>query len=180
MRFLELAVAGLVPPLCTACGRPCQGAERRSARRCDRLLAAARPLRSARPGRASSAAWSSAPHEGVARDLVSALKFRRLLPVAALMAERIHGLAPGWALSGEIVPVPTARLRSAARGFDPAAGDRRGVGRAQWPAAATRLSGKRAAPAARSAVPALGGSEALLGSMPPGRFRAASCWSMTC
>jgi predicted amidophosphoribosyltransferase len=52
---------------------------------------------------------------------VVALKFRRLLPVAELMAERVHWLAPGTLLSGAIVPVPTAPLRSALRGFDPAA-----------------------------------------------------------
>ena len=38
--------------------------------------------------------WSSASHEGVARSLVGALKFRRLLPVAELMADRVHWLAP--------------------------------------------------------------------------------------
>jgi len=57
----------------------------------------------------------------VARDLVTALKFRRLLPVAGLMAERIQWLAPASLLSGAIVPVPTATLRSLRRGFDPAA-----------------------------------------------------------
>ena len=36
------------------------------------------------------------------------------------MAERIIWLAPGHMLSGEVVPVPTARARSARRGFDPA------------------------------------------------------------
>ena len=45
--------------------------------------------------------WSSASHEGVARALVGALKFRRLLPVADLMADRIHWLAPAQLLSGE-------------------------------------------------------------------------------
>jgi predicted amidophosphoribosyltransferase len=65
-------------------------------------------------------AWSSAPHEGVARDLVTALKLRRLLPVAGLMADRIHWLAPADLLSGAIVPVPAAPLRSLGRGFDPA------------------------------------------------------------
>jgi len=65
--------------------------------------------------------WSSAPHEGVARNLVTALKVRRLLPVAGLMAERIEWLAPASLLSGAVVPVPTARLRAAQRGFDPAA-----------------------------------------------------------
>jgi predicted amidophosphoribosyltransferase len=57
----------------------------------------------------------------VARDLVTALKFRRLLPVTDLIADRIQWLAPSAILSGTIVPVPTAPLRSAIRGFDPAA-----------------------------------------------------------
>lgn len=65
-------------------------------------------------------AWSSASYEGVARDLVAALKFRRLLPVADLMAERIEWLAPTHLLSGTIVPVPPARSRMRRRGFDPA------------------------------------------------------------
>jgi predicted amidophosphoribosyltransferase len=65
-------------------------------------------------------AWSSAPYEGVARDLVAALKFRRLLPVADLIADRIHWLAPAHMLSGTIVPVPPARVRLRRRGFDPA------------------------------------------------------------
>jgi predicted amidophosphoribosyltransferase len=57
----------------------------------------------------------------VARDLVTALKFRRLLPVADLMADRIQWLAPANMLSGAIVPAPTASLRTMKRGFDPAA-----------------------------------------------------------
>ena len=36
------------------------------------------------------------------------------------MAERIIWLVPGHLLSGEVVPVPTARARSVRRGFDPA------------------------------------------------------------
>ncbi len=60
------------------------------------------------------------PHEGVARNLVAALKFRRLLPVADLMADRIQWLAPAHMLSGAIVPVPPAPSRLRRRGFDPA------------------------------------------------------------
>jgi predicted amidophosphoribosyltransferase len=52
---------------------------------------------------------------------VTALKFRRLLPVAGLMADRIQWLAPAGLLGGAIVPVPAAPLRSLRRGFDPAA-----------------------------------------------------------
>jgi predicted amidophosphoribosyltransferase len=57
----------------------------------------------------------------VARDLVVALKFRRLLPVAREMARRITRLAPPSLLSGVVVPVPTAPLRTLGRGFDPSA-----------------------------------------------------------
>jgi predicted amidophosphoribosyltransferase len=119
MKLLQLAAAGLAPPLCAACGRGCRP-EVVVCTRCARRLAAAEPL----GGFGASGldcAWSSAPHEGVARDLVVALKFRHLLPVAELMADRIQWLAPGSLLSGAIVPVPTAPLRAAIRGFDPAA-----------------------------------------------------------
>ena len=118
MEILDLVGAGLAPPLCAACGRPC----RRQAvlcTRCGRRLAEAEPLLGAGPP-GLDRAWSSAPHEGVARDLVAALKFRRLLAVADLMADRIQWLAPAHMLSGIVVPVPTAASRLRRRGFDPA------------------------------------------------------------
>lgn len=119
MKPLQAIATGLVPPLCAACGRSCRP-EAMLCTRCSRRLAAADPLEGAGPP-GIDRAWSSAPHEDVARDLVAALKFRRLLSVADLIADRLQWLAPGTLLSGTIVPVPTARLRSLARGFDPAA-----------------------------------------------------------
>lgn len=119
MQLLPAFLSELIPALCAACGRSCR-AGAVLCTRCSRRLAEAEPL----AGRGASGldrVWSSAVHEGVARDLVSALKFRRLLPVAATMAERIEWLAPESLLSGAIVPVPSARLRSLGRGFDPAA-----------------------------------------------------------
>ncbi len=119
MKLLHAVATAIVPPLCAACGRTCRP-EAVLCTRCSRRLAEAEPLEgSGAPG--LDRAWSSAPHEGVARDLVTALKFRRLLPVADLIADRIQWLAPSTILSGTIVPVPTAPLRSALRGFDPAA-----------------------------------------------------------
>lgn len=119
MRPPPAFLSELIPALCAACGRGCRpGAA--LCTRCGRRLAEAEPL----AGRGASGldrVWSSAPHEGVARDLVTALKFRRLLPVAGVMAERIEWLAPESLLSGAIVPVPSTRLRSLGRGFDPAA-----------------------------------------------------------
>jgi predicted amidophosphoribosyltransferase len=117
--MLNAIASGLVPPLCATCGRSCR-AEAVICTRCGRRLAAADPIGGAGPP-GLDRAWSAAPHDGVARELVTALKFRRLLPVAGLMADRMYRLAPVGLLVGTCVPVPTARLRSLARGFDPAA-----------------------------------------------------------
>jgi predicted amidophosphoribosyltransferase len=116
--ILDAVAAGLVPPMCAACGRSCRP-EAVLCSRCARRLARAEPLLGNGPP-GLDRAWSSASHEGVVRDLVAALKFRRLLPVADLMAERIHWLAPAHMLSGAVVPVPTAPARVRRRGFDPA------------------------------------------------------------
>lgn len=118
MEIANALVTALVPPLCAACGRSCRR-EAVVCTRCARRLAGAEPLLGDGPA-GLDRAWSSAPHEGVARDLVAALKFRRLLPVADLMAERIEWLAPAHMLSGTIVPVPAAPPRLRRRGFDPA------------------------------------------------------------
>jgi predicted amidophosphoribosyltransferase len=65
--------------------------------------------------------WAAAPHEGLARDLVTALKFRRLLPAADAAAELIAERIPSALLCERtVVPVPPAPLRSAWRGYDPA------------------------------------------------------------
>jgi predicted amidophosphoribosyltransferase len=119
MSLLHAVTTALVPPLCATCGRTCRP-DAILCTRCSRRLAEADPLEGAGPP-GIDRAWSSAPHESVARDLVTALKFRRLLPAADLMADRIEWLAPATLLSGTIVPVPTAPLRTALRGFDPAA-----------------------------------------------------------
>jgi ComF family protein len=118
MELLRTAAAGLVPPLCAACGRSCRP-EAVVCTRCGRRLASAEPLLGKGPP-GLDRAWSSAPYEGVARNLVAALKFRHLLPVADVMADRIHWLAPAHMLSGAMVPVPPAPSRLRRRGFDPA------------------------------------------------------------
>jgi ComF family protein len=118
MEILRLVGTGLAPALCAACGRPCRP-QAVVCTRCGRRLAESRGLLSAGPP-GLDRVWSSAPYEGVARDLVAALKFRRLLPVADLVADRIQWLAPAHMLSGTIVPVPPASSRQRRRGFDPA------------------------------------------------------------
>src|ERR1700744_3886191 len=118
MDLVSVASSLLAPPLCAACGRGCR-AEAVLCTRCSRALAAARPVSAGGP-QGIDRVWSSAPHEGVARSMVGALKFRRLLPVAGVMAERIHWLGPGHLLGGAVVPVPAALARRRRRGFDPA------------------------------------------------------------
>ena len=118
MDLVSIASSLLAPPLCAACGRGCR-AEAVLCTRCSRSLGAARPLLTGGP-QGIDRVWSSAPHEGVARAMVGALKFRRLLPVAEVMAERIHWLVPDHLLGGTVVSVPAAPARQRRRGFDPA------------------------------------------------------------
>jgi len=66
------------------------------------------------------AVWAAAPHDGVARELVVALKFRRLLPVGAADREASRRGCPEQMLCGAIVAVPPATSRLRRRGFDPA------------------------------------------------------------
>jgi predicted amidophosphoribosyltransferase len=119
MHLLQIAAGLIAPPLCAACGRSCR-AEAVLCTRCSRGLAAARPIAAGGP-QGIDRVWSSASHDGVPRALVSSLKFRRLLPVAEVMAERIHWLVPAHLLGGAVVPVPPAQARMRRRGFDPAA-----------------------------------------------------------
>lgn len=118
MEILHAVAAGIAPPLCASCGRTCR-LEAVVCTRCGRRLGAAEPLLGKGPP-GLDRAWSSAPYEGVARNLVAALKFRHLLPVAELMADRMQWLAPAHMLSGVVVPVPAAPTRLRRRGFDPA------------------------------------------------------------
>jgi predicted amidophosphoribosyltransferase len=108
----------LAPPRCAACGSSCPAASLLCGACEGSLDAMPRPAAVELPG--LDCAWAAEPHDGVARELVAALKFRGLLPVAELMAERIAEGAPARVLSGTIVPVPAATARLLRRGFDPA------------------------------------------------------------
>jgi predicted amidophosphoribosyltransferase len=110
----------LLPPLCLTCRRAAPVVDVLLCERCDHALDALRPVRPLTPPGVSEA-WSAAPHQGVARDLVVALKFRRLLPAAVAAADLIAERAPPELLSERtVVPVPPAPLRRAWRGYDPA------------------------------------------------------------
>jgi predicted amidophosphoribosyltransferase len=128
--FLEILGAALVPPLCWSCrGRaPVRSPLCPS---CERLLpwldpqvpalklAAARPDPRSRP---LDRAWAPLSYEGVARDLVHALKFSGAPGVAPGMARQACDALPPRAFppGARLVPVPADGGRLRRRGYDPA------------------------------------------------------------
>ncbi len=157
-RWVGELLAVLAPPACVSCRAPVGAGERLCAS-CTRALPwlrracprCALPSHRGRACPASAAAfmraWAPMAYEGVARDLVAALKFRAALGVANLMAAHMAANLPpqlrgpeigdggvaavgvastgGVGQAGEaalpvIVPVPTVVGRRRKRGFDPA------------------------------------------------------------
>src|SRR5436190_24320937 len=106
----------LAPPLCVACRRHANGV---LCGACATNLASLRAPE-APPPPGIDAAWSAAPYEGVARELIVSLKFRALLRASGAMSERIAAAAPPRLLRGALVPVPPSPSRLRGRGFDPA------------------------------------------------------------
>jgi predicted amidophosphoribosyltransferase len=127
--------AVLAPPACLACRAPLRDAAAELCVPCRRALpwlAQPRCPRCALPapcgrrcpahGAAFERAWAPLAHDGPARALVAALKFRGALPVARLMAAQIAVSAPRELLDGAtLVPVPLHPARRRTRGFDQAA-----------------------------------------------------------
>jgi predicted amidophosphoribosyltransferase len=108
----------LAPPRCAACAAGCRALVCLCAR-CETLFDATPTPPVARVPDVEFA-WAALPHDGVARRLVAALKFGRLLAAAEPMAERIAARSPADLLAGTLVPVPAAPSRRRRRGFDPA------------------------------------------------------------
>jgi ComF family protein len=113
---LKQAIGLLVPPRCAVCVAPCAAAEVLCAR-CERGLCACRPTRLAVPG--LDVTLAAAPYEGVARELVHALKFDARTALARRAARAI-AVAAAAMPSESVVPVPPAPSRLLRRGFDPA------------------------------------------------------------
>jgi ComF family protein len=111
------AVTSLVaPPLCALCGDPCEYRDSICSR-CDRRVAGLWPTRSVLP--CGLEVISAARYEGVAKQLVTKIKFAARLTLAEVAAERMVR-AWGATRRGELVPVPPAPARARARGYDPA------------------------------------------------------------
>jgi predicted amidophosphoribosyltransferase len=127
-------IAALAPPGCLACRAALAGADERLCAECTRALpwlrrGCPRCALPAHRGRGCPAAyaafprsWAPVAYEGVARDLVGALKFQAALTAADVMAAHIAANLPAWlrAADAGLVPVPAAPAHRRARGFDPA------------------------------------------------------------
>lgn len=131
MPLLHELIAVIAPPVCAACGADV----RADALVCGGCLRELRWIRGGcercglpdHRGRGCPAAsapfdraWAPLAYEGVARELVQALKFRGALPLAGLMAGQMAANAPAFPDGAVIVPVPPSRARLRRRGFDPA------------------------------------------------------------
>ena len=134
MQIVSELVALVVPPACVVCRAALPRVELRLCAECTRGLPwlparvcrhCGLPLhrRGCPAARAAFArAWAPLAYDGVARELVAALKFRAALPVAALMAAHIAANLPAELRApAALVPVPPQRARRRRRGFDPAA-----------------------------------------------------------
>lgn len=115
--MLEEILALVAPPGCGICGAGC-AVECRLCEGCQAGLRNLGPVTSRVPG--LDVVWSLAPYEGLARQLVGALKFGSRIGLAAEAAALIAARAPALVLGGTIVPVPAAPLRRRRRGFDSA------------------------------------------------------------
>ena len=117
--MLEELLALISPPACGVCGAGCE-VGRRLCERCGPALRNSAPVWSSVPG--IELTWSAASYDGVARQLVAALKFRARLGLAQDAAALIAARAPTDLLVGSVVPVPAAPARRRRRGFDAAEG----------------------------------------------------------
>lgn len=85
---------------------------------CEAGLRACRPTRLAVPG--LDLTLAAAPYEGVARELVHALKFEARMALARRAARAIAIAVGALPAASRVVPVPPAPSRLLRRGFDPA------------------------------------------------------------
>ncbi len=112
------ALPGSHDGLCSACARelPWLGIDT-----CPRCALPTPCAPCAGHGRAWDRAWAPFAHDGPARELVAALKFRGQLVVADLLAAPLAAGAGRMLDGATIVPVPADPARRRWRGFDHAA-----------------------------------------------------------
>jgi predicted amidophosphoribosyltransferase len=113
------ALPWLRGPLCPRCGLPARGGGVGGASGPGGAGGAGFAAGCPAAGGPLDAAWAPLAHEGPARAIVHALKFRGAVRLVDLMAAQVVANAPPGLLDGAVlVPVPAHRARRRARGFD--------------------------------------------------------------
>lgn len=111
--MLRAAASLIAPPLCALCADPCEYADS-ICRMCERKVARLYPVRDEVGG---LEIWSAARYDGVAREIVTKMKFAKRLTLAEVAAERMLRTV-GAGRDVYCVPVPPSPARHRARGFD--------------------------------------------------------------
>jgi predicted amidophosphoribosyltransferase len=127
--LLDRLVSLVVPPLCVACREPefgggavCDG--------CAARLVALAPAQAGCRSPGLARAWAPFAYEGVARQVVMALKARSATQAARFMGGAIAARCPPGLLGGGVlVPVPGHPHGARRRGFDHAAAITRVIAR---------------------------------------------------
>ncbi len=83
--MLRAAASLVAPPLCALCADPCDYADS-ICRMCERKVARLYPVRDEIGG---LEIWSAARYDGVAREIVTKMKFAQRLTLAEVAAERM-------------------------------------------------------------------------------------------
>lgn len=131
-RTTALALSLLAPPRCGIC-RQGSGLTQPACEACVAALNRAPGAHRRVPG--LDQVFSALAYQREARELITALKFRRLAPLARVAATVIATKAPAGLLDSPglpevaIVPVPASPARLRARGLDPAEEIARALGR---------------------------------------------------
>ncbi len=123
-RSLSALFSLAVPPTCLICGRPSSQERRDLCGRCFVRTGALEPAIEAGPVGVSEVLVAG-PYDGIAGEIVKALKFRRHLAAAgvaaSLLGRGISRVRPGVLRERPtVVPVPPDPWRWFTRGFDPA------------------------------------------------------------
>lgn len=120
-RFTARLLAGVLPLACPGCGRRAEPV-------CDTCRATLRPAAASAPPPGIDAWLSPFAYDGVARELVARMKYRRIVAVAPFLAEAMAAvIAPP--VPHVLTWAPTTRTRRHERGFDHAEVLARAVGR---------------------------------------------------
>ncbi len=115
MNTVEWLTSLLAPHLCAGCGAEAQSL-------CEPCLQQLLSPHSIKLGQGHSfiVVWAGTAYGGLAKEVISGMKFKRQKATARLLGSALHGIVPKLPPHVVICPVPTAHARIRQRGYDQA------------------------------------------------------------